>query len=121
MFFSAIFVFIFTKLGSEHITAFKMVSFILGLFVGYSGHWGAYYTELFPQKFSALAPGISYNGGRIILTFVLPAIAALADTSVGINGIFNVSSIVFIAGAIFWAFLPETLSAKAFIKLQKKL
>lgn len=112
----AIFVFIFTKLGAKDISTFKAVSFLLGLFVGYSGHWGAYYTELFPKKFSALAPGISFNGGRIISTFALPAIAGLADTSVGMIGIFKVSLSVFIAGTIVWAFLPETLTTKVFGK-----
>lgn len=106
---SGLAVFMFIKTGPNDVNSLKLISFFLGLFVGYSGHWGAYYTELFPQKFSSLAPGISFNGGRIISTFALPAIAGLADTSVGMMGIFKISIAVFIAGTVVWAFLPETL------------
>ena len=70
--------------------------------------WGAYYTELFPQKFSALSSGISFNGGRIISTFAIPAIAGLGSAAAGMQGIFMVSMAVFVAGAVIWMFLPET-------------
>lgn len=102
-------VFIFTQLNADAVTTFKVVSFSLGLCFGFSGAWGAYYTELFPKRFSGLAPGISFNGGRIISSFALPIIAGLAATSVGMVGIFTVAMGVLIAGAVLWFFLPETL------------
>ena len=62
----AVFIFIYMQLGPDNISTFKLVTFLLGLNIGFSGAWGAYYTELFPKRFSSLAPGISFNGGRII-------------------------------------------------------
>lgn len=45
------------------------MSVLIGFAVGFSGAWGAYYTELFPSKYRALSSGMSFNGGRIISTF----------------------------------------------------
>ncbi|GAA0734041.1 MFS transporter [Clostridium oceanicum] len=110
MLLSAAGVFIYMKLGANDITTFKMVSLFLGFSMGFSGAWGAYYTELFPEKFSSLSSGISFNGGRIISTFTLPAIAGIAATSAGMTGIFKISMFVFIAGTVVWILLPETLN-----------
>lgn len=107
---SAVAVFMYLQLGSEDVNSFKMVSVLIGLCVGFSGAWGAYYTELFPKRFSALAPGISFNGGRIISMTVLPTIAGIGATSAGMPGIFMVSMLVFAAGAVVWFLLPETLN-----------
>ena len=109
---SAVFVFLFMRLGAGNITQLKLVSVFLGFAVGFSGAWGAYYTELFPQKFSALSSGISFNGGRIISTFAIPAIAGLGSAAAGMQGIFMVSMAVFVAGAVIWMFLPETYQKK---------
>lgn len=56
-------VFIFTRLTADNILAFKLLSVLIGFCIGFSGAWGAYYTELFPRKFSALSAGMSFNGG----------------------------------------------------------
>lgn len=110
MLLSAVFVFMYMQLGAKDINSFKIVSIFLGFSIGFSGAWGAYYTELFPRRFSALAPGISFNGGRIISTFALPAIAGVAITSAGMLGIFKISMIVFVVGTVIWLLLPETLN-----------
>ena len=57
------------------------MSVLIGFAVGYSGAWGAYYTELFPSKYRALSSGMSFNGGRIVSTFAIPAIAGTASGS----------------------------------------
>lgn len=106
----AVFVFIYLKLGPQDLGTFKVVIFALGLSIGFSGAWGAYYTELFPKRFSGLAPGISFNGGRIISTFALPIIAGMGSVETGMMPIFNVSMGIFVLGAVIWAFLPETLN-----------
>lgn len=110
MILSGIIVFIFAKNSPDNITMFYVIAVFLGFSIGFSGAWGAYYTELFPKEFSSLAPGISFNGGRIISSYALPIIAGLATTSSGMMPIFLVSSVVFIIGAIIWGFLPETLN-----------
>ena len=102
--------FIYMQLGPKDVTTFKIVTLSLGLCIGFSGAWGAYYTELFPKKFNGLSAGISFNGGRIISSFALPMIAGVASTSAGMVGIFRIAMIIFIAGAVLWAFLPETLN-----------
>lgn len=109
---SALFVFIFTRLGANNITMLYLTSILIGFSVGYSGAWGAYYSELFPSKYRALSAGLSFNGGRIISTFALPAIAGLATEQTGMGIIFTVSIVVFIAGTVVWAILPETMKRK---------
>ncbi|MCH4888242.1 MFS transporter [Acidaminobacter sp. JC074] len=110
MVFAAVLVFIFTRLNADAVSSFKVVSIFLGFCFGFSGAWGAYYTELFPKRFSGLAPGISFNGGRIISSFALPIIAGIAATSVGMVGIFSVAMGILVTGAVIWLFLPETLN-----------
>lgn len=108
---SAIFVFLYTRLNADSTTGFYVVSFLIGLATGYSGAWGAYYTELFPSKFRALSSGLSFNGGRIISTFAIPAIAGLATGSgSGMLVIFYISMAVFVVGSLVWLALPETLN-----------
>lgn len=108
---SAIFVFFYTRLNADSTTGFYVVSFLIGLATGYSGAWGAYYTELFPSKFRALSSGLSFNGGRIISTFAIPAIAGLATGSgSGMLVIFYISMAVFVVGSLVWLALPETLN-----------
>ncbi len=109
MIMSAAFVFVYMQFGLNNEFAFKVVSLLLGFNFGFSGAWGAYYTELFPKRFNALAPGISFNGGRIISSFALPFVTGIADTSAGMTGVFSVVMAVFIAGGVLWMFLPETL------------
>lgn len=115
----AVFIFIYMQLGPDSISTFKLVTFLLGLNIGFSGAWGAYYTELFPKRFSSLAPGISFNGGRIISSFALPIVAGVAATSAGMVGIFRIVMIIFICGAVLWAFLPETLNKKELEEVAK--
>ncbi len=108
MLLSAVFVFLYMQLGANDISKFKLVSLAIGFGVGFSGAWGAYYSELFPAKFRTISAGISFNGGRIISTFAIPAIAGLATTPADISKIFQVAIAVFIAGGVIWSFLPET-------------
>lgn len=105
---SALFVFLYMQLGPNDVTKFKLISLAIGFGVGFSGAWGAYYSELFPAKFRSISAGISFNGGRIISTFAIPAVTGLAATPADIVKIFQVSITVFIAGAVVWFFLPET-------------
>lgn len=108
---SAIIVFIFTRLNADQVLVFQILSIIIGFCVGFSGGWGAYYSELFPQKYRALSAGISFNGGRLISSVALPIVAA--HTSVdNLMPLFILSSGVFIFGAVVWAFLPETLQKR---------
>jgi MFS family permease len=110
---SAVGVFLYTQVGASSPAYLYVVSVLIGFAVGYSGAWGAYYTELFPSKYRALSSGISFNGGRIISTFALPAIAGMVTDSSGMSIIFYVAIGVFVAGTVLWMFLPETLQKRA--------
>lgn len=103
-------VFVYTKLGGDNVTGFYLISIAIGFMVGFSGAWGAYYSELFPSKYRSISAGISFNGGRIISTFAIPAIAGAASGALGMTMIFYISIAVFIAGAVVWLVLPETLN-----------
>lgn len=107
---SAVAIFVYTKLSGENTTGFYLTSIFIGFCVGYSGAWGAYYTELFPNKYRAISSGISFNGGRIISTFAIPAIAGAASGSMGMMVIFYIAMVVFMVGSLVWFFLPETLN-----------
>lgn len=109
MLLSAVFVFIYTMLSGGTIVAFYLISGLIGFAFGYSGAWGAYYTELFPSKYRAISAGISFNGGRIISTFAVPAIAGLATAGMGMTIIFYVAMIIFVVGTGVWMILPETM------------
>lgn len=110
MLLSAALVFVYMQLGDNDINKFRIVSLAIGFGVGFSGAWGAYYSELFPAKYRSISAGISFNGGRIISMFAIPAVAGLASNADEIVKIFQVAIIVFVLGAIVWAFLPETMN-----------
>lgn len=113
MILSAVFIFIFIQFGANSITSFYVISVLIGFSVGFSGAWGAYYTELFPSKFRSLSAGISFNGGRIISMLAIPAIATTAGGSNGMLPIFYIAIGVFFAGSLVWLLLPETLNKEA--------
>lgn len=98
------------QIAPQGIIWFQVISCLLGLCIGFSGAWGAYYTELFPRRFNSIACGISFNGGRIISFWALPLLAMVADTSWGMKGMFYIAAAVFVVGGILWTFLPETLN-----------
>ncbi len=110
MFLSGIIILSIAQLDVQSAQIYYMISFLLGLCFGYSGIWGAYYTELFPQEYSSLSAGISFNGGRIISSVSLPLIASLAVTSGTITTVFYVAFVTMLIGTVVWFLLPETLN-----------
>lgn len=115
----SVIIFFFSKLGAGDINLFYMLSFLLGISFGFSGAWGAYYTELFPQKFRSLSAGISFNGGRIVSTYALPMVAGVAATAWGMKGVFTIVMVVALIGAGIWMLLPETLVKEAVAESEK--
>lgn len=113
---SAVVMFAYMKIGADGKTLFMISSLILGICFGFSGAWGAYYTELFPEKFSSMSAGISFNGGRIVSTFALPVIVGFADTKIdGVRnfpGTFYAAMAILVIGAVIWFLLPETFVRK---------
>ncbi|WP_281836748.1 MFS transporter [Propionigenium maris] len=115
----SVIIFFFSKLEGGSAAPFYVLSFLLGISFGFSGAWGAYYTELFPQKFRSLSAGISFNGGRIVSTYALPMVAGVAATAWGMKGVFTIVMIVALIGAGIWMFLPETLVREVAVESEK--
>ncbi len=109
---SAVLVFVYTMMSADQASIFFVLSFLIGFAFGYSGAWGAYYTELFPSKYRSLSAGISFNGGRIVSTFAVPALAGAVPEGGSMTIIFYIAIGVFVAGTIVWALLPETMKRK---------
>ena len=112
-------IFVFNQLNASSVTLFYVLSFMTGFLFGFSGAWGAYYAELFPEKFRTLSSGISFNGGKILLATLAPLLTALAGGSM--NTIFFISMTVVVLGAVLWFFLPETLVKKPAEDKKEKL
>ncbi|MFV0344626.1 MAG: MFS transporter [Bacteroidales bacterium] len=90
-----------------------VIAISLGVMYGFSGAWGAYYSEMFPSKYRAMSAGLCFNGGRIISSFALPYIGGLADASGTYTPYFTAAVIASGIGVIFWSLLPETLGKSA--------
>lgn len=100
---------VYMSLGLEMFTLFNVSAFFFGIGLGYSGIWGAYYTELFPERFRSMAAGFCFNMGRIISSVVVLFIGMAADSNIGLKTTLLFPTVFFFVGAAIWCFLPETL------------
>lgn len=106
---------VYMTLGLEMFTLFNVCAFFFGIGLGYSGIWGAYYTELFPERFRSMAAGFCFNMGRIISSVVVLMVGMAADSSMGLKATLMFPAVFFFIGAVIWCFLPETL-----VRVKKK-
>lgn len=105
---------VYMSLHVDQYTMFAVTAFLFGFGLGYSGIWGAYYTELFPERFRSIAAGFCFNMGRLVSSLVVLAIGMAADTSMGLKTTLLLPAALFFVGVAIWFFLPETLNkAKA--------
>ena len=92
-------------------TIFFICSALFGIGLGFSGVWGAYYSELFPEKFRTISSGFCFNMGRIISMFSVYIIGMLS-TSLGFKFALTIPAVFFLLGVIIWCLLPETFKKK---------
>ncbi len=104
---------VYMNLGVEMFSAFNICAFLFGVGLGYSGIWGAYYTELFPERFRSMAAGFCFNMGRIISSFVVLLVGMAADSNLGLKTTLLFPAAFFFIGVVIWVFLPETLNRKS--------
>lgn len=104
---------VYMNLGVEMFSAFNICAFLFGVGLGYSGIWGAYYTELFPERFRSMAAGFCFNMGRIISSFVVLLVGMAADSNLGLKTTLLFPAAFFFIGVVIWMFLPETLNRKS--------
>ncbi|WP_312953086.1 MFS transporter [Superficieibacter sp.] len=103
---------VYMALDIEMFTAFNICALLFGAGLGYSGVWGAYYTELFPERYRSMAAGFCFNMGRIISSFVVLFIGMIADSGIGLKTALFFPTAFFFIGVVIWMFLPETLQRK---------
>ncbi len=106
---------VYMSLNINMLVGFILSAFLFGFGLGYSGIWGAYYTELFPERFRSIAAGFCFNMGRVISSFVVLFIGMIADSGISMKTTLIVPTVFFFIGTAIWFFLPETLN-----KAQKK-
>ncbi len=87
---------------------YTVLGIVMGFGFGYSGVWGAYYSELFDPKYRGMAAGFCFNMGRIISMISVPFIGRMVD-SMGVSKALWIPLGAFLLGAIAWGMLPETL------------
>ena len=100
---------LFMQLDQTQVGMFYLTSIFLGFSIGFSGCWGAYYSEIFPAKYRSISAGISFNGGYIIASFAVPLVASVTSVN-DVRPLFIMGAVLYTVGAIIWSFLPETLN-----------
>ncbi len=110
----AIIIPVYMGLSIEYIYLLFAMSFLYGIGLGYSGVWGAYYTEMFPAKYRALSSGFCFNMGRIISMVTVYGIGVVAD-DLGMKVGLLIPSLFFALGCVAWMLLPETLTKPSVI------
>ncbi|MGX7205386.1 MFS transporter [Enterococcus pingfangensis] len=103
---------IYMMLNMDMFALFNVVAFLFGLGLGYSGIWGAYYTELFPEKYRSMSAGFCFNMGRIVSSIVVLFIGIVADSGLGLRFSLVIPAVFFFIGVILWLLLPETLEKR---------
>ncbi|WP_185965070.1 MFS transporter [Glacieibacterium frigidum] len=69
--------------------------------------WGPYFTELYPSHLRSTAASV-FHWGRII-GFLAPAITVAVADVVGLTAAMMMAALVYLAAALVWWLLPETL------------
>ena len=75
---------------------------------GYFSGFGALTAELYPTKIRATAQGFTYNTGRIVSAAAPFIVGSLAQIR-GFGFSFSLISLAFLAAALIWIWIPETL------------
>lgn len=119
MFLCAVMIPAYMALKVDNNTLFVIVSFLFGFGNGYGGIWGAYYTELFPERFRAISAGFCLNMGRLISSFAVLALGKYADSGVSLRSVMVIPAVFFLIGVVVWMSLPETLN-RGNVDLNKK-
>ncbi len=75
---------------------------------GYFSGFGAVTAELYPTSIRATAQGLTYNSGRIV-SAVAPFIVGSLAQSRGFGHAFPLIAGAFVAAALIWIWIPETM------------
>lgn len=86
---------------------YAVVGFAYGFNLVCIGIWGPYFAELYPERLRATAASI-FNWGRIVSLFGALLAGSIAQRY-GLPTIMYIGAATFLAGALVWWTLPETL------------
>lgn len=93
------------------ISLLELTGFAYGLMLSCSAIWGPWLSELYPPHLRSTAASI-FNWGRII-SMAAPLITAPLAESFGRAPVMSLASLSFLAAALIWFRLPETVIRKS--------
>lgn len=87
-----------------------VIIFAFGFGFACNSAWGAWFAELFPERLRAHGAAL-FHGGHIV-AMAAPAFVTLFTDRYGLVATMAVAAPVYLAGALLWFLLPETLSRR---------
>ncbi len=85
----------------------KALGFVYGFCLSCTYPWGIWFTEIFPTRLRSYAAALLHGGH--ILSIVAPLIIAIMAARYGITAGMATAPLMFLAGALIWRTLPETV------------
>jgi MFS family permease len=101
-------VYLFVPMGT---TLLELTGLAYGVMLSSSATWGPWLSELYPPHLRATAASI-FNWGRLV-SMTAPLITAPLAEAFGLAPVMCLASVSFVAAAMIWLSLPETLVRKA--------
>ena len=101
-------IYLFVPMG---VTLLELTGFAYGVMLSSSATWGPWLSELYPPHLRSTAASI-FNWGRLV-SMTAPLITAPLAEAFGLAPVMCLASVSFVAAAIIWLSLPETLVRKA--------
>lgn len=98
---------VFLGVGADA-TALAVTGFVYGFGLACTATWGAWFAEIFPIHLRPHGAALFHAGH--VLALGAPLFAAWATASIGLATAMGLASAVYVAGAVLWFTLPETLS-----------
>jgi len=91
---------------------FLLAPFVAFAATGYFTGFAAVTAEIYETRIRSTAQGFTYNTGRIASAAAPFAVGTMADKH-GFSAAFVIASAAFLAAAILWLWIPETLRARS--------
>jgi len=104
---AAVFVVLYSR-TRDPLALLALGPFVAFFGTGYFSGFGALTAEIYPTRIRATAQGFTYNTGRIVSAAAPFIVGSLAQTR-GFGFSFSLISLAFLAAAVLWIWIPETL------------
>ncbi len=92
------------------VTALEVTGFVYGIMLSSSVVWGPWLSELYPPHLRSTAASI-FNWGRVV-SMLAPIVTGQLAEIYPLPNIMAVASLAFVAAAIIWFRMPETVSRR---------